>query len=1050
MPDVMPDATPDATPNLPSLLPWQFAVLAWLCGIWSVRFPVPALVAGTLLFGACLRPRYGTSALRQHLFHRLHRVSRLLPAPPPAPASPRTVLPTAAAMLLALCTGIGAAHLALNAPLPTPGFMDAREKVRITGTVYAVQPAMAERLQVILDDVRCQRDNGETVSLPGRTVWTWDSPMPATMPRIGPGQQVSLTQRIKPVRGFLNPGTWDSGQYWRDQGVLWRVWSRGSGYDLAISCTPSALWQLRETLRTRTLNVLAQGAGPHKPISGAAAAPESDMASGLVSGLVTGQVSGKASDLASGATPGPISDVKSGVTSDMTSGPTPGPTHNPAPEPDMAPDLAPHLTADKQLTDTPLSVVPALLFGDRFHITYDRMEQLSLASVSHSLALSGMHLGVLSGLGWCLAWLAGRLCPAILLRLPRPKLAVLFAAPLVAGYVWLGGATPSLLRAALMFACWGLLLWRNRPRVLLDGVFMAVALITLHNPLALFDLRLQLSALAVLSLALLLNPVNAALRRLPPFRTIHTDKRVQAPHGLPAGSLSGAQRGLFHTSASISGRVSGLGHLLRNGTAGLLAANLCIQLGMLPVVVWNFNTVSPWFLLNLLWLPVLGMITLPASLAGFAFSQMAALPLADATQAMAAWSFRLAAQPVTLLFDGLDALQQAGWLRPHLSLRPHWLSITGYWCVLLFVATAFTRHSRTAAAGMLLGLCLLCAPLATRLSDATGPLNGGTGGVSLTLLDVGQGQAALITLPHEQRILVDGGGFGLSGFDTGKSLVVPTLTWRMPPALHGIANSHPDTDHLQGLIYPLRHARVQRYAGNGQPGSHANEGLLSSALASAGLSHEALYAGDVLWEDNGLRLEVLHPPRRSGQARNAAGQEKPLSANNAALVLRLVHHGRGLALLMGDLERQGLRTLLGSGADLSAEVLVLPHHGARSSLMPELYAAVRPHYAISSTGQLNQWNFPSPAVRAALADMGIPLYDTARHGQIRVHWPSGSLPLREQTANLPPGTPAGQPEAKTQAKADTMPAHLAGKDSAQQGNTPPPRLTTVTGAPPLP
>lgn len=953
-------------------------------------------MAGTLLFGACL--------------WSLHRA-------PSAPASLRLALPTAAAMLLALFAGISSAHLALHSPPAAPPFMDAREKVRITGTVYAVQPAMQERLQVVLDDVRCLRDNGETVSLPGRTVWTWDTPVPADLPRIGPGQQVSLTQRIKPVRGFLNPGTWDSGQYWRDQGVHWRVWSRGSGYELAISGTPSVLWQLRETLRTRTLNVLTQGAGPQKPISGAAAAPESD----------------------------------------MESGPTPEPTHNPAPEPDMAPDLAPGLAPDltpdlsaiKQLTDTPLSVVPALLFGDRFHITYDRMEQLSLAAVSHSLALSGMHLGVLSGLGWCLAWLAGRLCPAILLRLPRPKLAVLFAAPLVAVYVWLGGATPSLLRASLMFACWGLLLWRNRPRVLLDGVFMAVALITLHNPLALFDLRLQLSALAVLSLALLLNPVNELLRRLPPFRTAQSsgtaDNREQAPHGHTAGTLSGTQRGLPHAAKHIAGRTSGLGHLLRNGTAGLLAANLCIQLGMLPVVVWNFNTVSPWFLLNLLWLPVLGMVTLPACLAGFAFSQMAALPLADATQAMAAWCFRLAALPVSLLFDGLDALQQAGWLRPHLALRPHWLSITGYWCVLLFVAAAFTRHSRTAAAGILLGLCLLCAPLATRLADATGPLspNGGTGGVSLTLLDVGQGQAALITLPHERRILVDGGGFGLSGFDTGKSLVVPALTWRMPPALHIIANSHPDTDHLHGLIYPLRHARVQRYAGNGLPGSPSNERLLGTALAAAGLSHEAFHAGDVLWEDNGMRLEVLHPPRGSGQEHGSTGQSKPLSANNAALVLRLVQHGHGLALLMGDLERQGLRSLLRSGADLSADVLVLPHHGARSSLMPDLYAAVRPHYAISSTGQLNQWNFPSKAVRAALADVGIPLYDTAHHGQIRVHWPADYLPVRgrqdqqEQQKQREQGKqrePGEQREQREQA---------AGQLPGQ------PRITTVTGAPPL-
>ena len=247
---------------------------------------------------------------------------------------------------------------------------------------------------------------------------------------------------------------------------------------------------------------------------------------------------------------------------------------------------------------------------------------------------------------------------------------------------------------------------------------------------------------------------------------------------------------------------------------------------------------------------------------------------------------------------------------------------------------------------------------------------------------MGQGQSVLITLPHEQRILVDGGGFGLAGFDTGKSIVTPALTWHMPPSLALVANTHPDTDHLQGLFYPLRYFDVDRFVVNGDKASRSNAARLREVEKGAGVKPETVAAGDVLFEHEGLRLEVLHPPRDRGRA----------SSNNAALVLRLVRNGHGLALLMGDLEKEGINTLLASGRDLSAEVLVLPHHGAKSSLVPRLYDAVRPQIALAGTGYLNHWKFPSQAVRDELVKQGIPLYHTAEHGQVRIVWRGDGAP----------------------------------------------------------
>jgi len=110
--------------------------------------------------------------------------------------------------------------------------------------------------------------------------------------------------------------------------------------------------------------------------------------------------------------------------------------------------------------------------------------------------------------------------------------------------------------------------------------------------------------------------------------------------------------------------------------------------------------------------------------------------------------------------------------------------------------------------------------------------------------------------------------------------------------------------------------------------------------------------------------------------------------NNASLVARLVWRGVPLALLCGDVQIAALRGLLQiqDSAGLGAQVLVLPHHGSASSLVPEFYRAVGPRLALVSCGYGNQWGFPTFAVVAALEALDIPLRSTAQFGQIAVRW----------------------------------------------------------------
>ncbi|MDO9631045.1 MAG: DNA internalization-related competence protein ComEC/Rec2, partial [Humidesulfovibrio sp.] len=134
--------------------------------------------------------------------------------------------------------------------------------------------------------------------------------------------------------------------------------------------------------------------------------------------------------------------------------------------------------------------------------------------------------------------------------------------------------------------------------------------------------------------------------------------------------------------------------------------------------------------------------------------------------------------------------------------------------------------------------------------------------------------------------------------------------------------------------------------------------------------------GDRLDLGSGVVLEALHPAEDFDKA----------TTNERSLVLRLVWNGEPLALLPGDVQRAGIEDMIERGRDLRAQVLLLPHHGSKSSLSGMLYEAVAPAQALVSCGYLNHFRFPNQAVVDDLARRGIPLASTAERGMVEVVW----------------------------------------------------------------
>ena len=564
------------------------------------------------------------------------------------------------------------------------------------------------------------------------------------------------------------------------------------------------------------------------------------------------------------------------------------------------------------------AMVLALVTGNRSRLDMATSEATRSAGLAHTLALSGLHVGFVAAMGLGLAWFFSWIYPPILLAVPRPKLAVLLAAPLVLGYAWLGQPSQSLIRAATMFGFWGFLLLQGRGRVLMDGLFFALAVIIFITPFAVFDLSLQMSALAVAGIGVMYPGLRSLL--------CHGQRWWTKP-------------------------------LLWVG--GLLAVSLCANIALLPLVSRIFGTWSPNFLLNLVWIPILGLAVMPLGLLGMMLSVMSwAAPLG-------AYCLLMAARLMDWLLVLLHITGETGVTPVFSVLRPLWPELIGGG--LLLVLAVLVWMNRRACVGLAgLGFVLLVWPHVSVMAVDAQDV------VRLTLIDVGQGQAAVIATPGGHRWLIDGGA-GSKSFDFGESVVAPALTAGRPPRLDGVFMSHPDADHSHGLPFILSRFDVGGYYTNGMKPRGRTGKRMHTVLMDKAMLPEVLHAGQRLRLGQDTFLEVLHPA--SGFT-NSHGNER-------SLVLRLVRKGRPLALIPGDIEKYGIAALLASSHDLSAEILVLPHHGSRTGHVPELYRAVLPEAALCSNGYLNRYGFPHAEV---VHGVGVPVFSTSGHGQVTALW----------------------------------------------------------------
>jgi competence protein ComEC len=230
--------------------------------------------------------------------------------------------------------------------------------------------------------------------------------------------------------------------------------------------------------------------------------------------------------------------------------------------------------------------------------------------------------------------------------------------------------------------------------------------------------------------------------------------------------------------------------------------------------------------------------------------------------------------------------------------------------------------------------------------------------------DVGQGSAVLVRTRHH-ALLHDAGAQYSADSDAGTRVLVPLLRAIGVTRLDLLMLSHRDSDHVGGAAAVLSAVPVVALSSSLEP---------THALLAGPRPHTRCEAGQT-WRWDGVEFRVLHP-RADDYA--GAATKKP---NTMSCVLAVTDAQGRRALLTGDLEaEQEARLVRDAPAMLRADVLLVPHHGSRTSSTPDFVDAVAPRVALVQAGYRNRFGHPAPEIVARYAERGIVLHETVHCG----------------------------------------------------------------------
>jgi competence protein ComEC len=388
----------------------------------------------------------------------------------------------------------------------------------------------------------------------------------------------------------------------------------------------------------------------------------------------------------------------------------------------------------------------------------------------------------------------------------------------------------------------------------------------------------------------------------------------------------------------------------------LFALSLTAFIGVMPFIALTFNRITfASLVLNFAAIPLVGLIMAGGYvflLASFTVPFLAGI-LADVSG---------------FLIQGLVILSEIPEIIPFTSFRvptPYILVVVFYFLFLLSfqLPPVIKKQKWISTLGLLvMALILISYPFSDKKKLLT-----------LTFIDVGQGESILVEFPGQKKMLVDGGGLYDDSYDVGEKVVSRFLWNKGIKTIDFMVLTHAHPDHLNGLKSIAGNFKIKEFWEAYTPVEDSSYEELKKSIGDE-VIQQKVFRGDSN-SISGVRIDVLHPKESDQKVRQVH--------NDHSIVMR-ISTGDISFLLTGDIGEDAEREILENIGSLNSQIFKSPHHGSRSSSSASFLEAVEPEIIVISVGKRNFYNLPDPVVLERYNATGAAVLRTDTHGAIEI------------------------------------------------------------------
>ncbi len=378
--------------------------------------------------------------------------------------------------------------------------------------------------------------------------------------------------------------------------------------------------------------------------------------------------------------------------------------------------------------------------------------------------------------------------------------------------------------------------------------------------------------------------------------------------------------------------------------SALIGVSISAQIGVTPILFYYFGQCSIITLIaNLFVVPLAGII-LP--LGGITF--FVSFLWIGIAKALAMVNYLC----ITILLYSVSYLAKLPYGLIYLPSPPWWI-LVGYYLIILLLTDAF----RIGRKGIIISLALLNIFVISELCKHKDVL-------TVSFLDVGQGDATFIQFPKGGTLLIDGGKE-----DVGEWVLIPFLNHLGIHSIDTVVITHPDIDHFGGLFTVIKERSVKMVIDNGKRGDNQRYDEFLNTIFERKIKHITTRRDDKIVGFEGVEIAILSPWKRLFS-----------DDNNNSICLRITY-GDVSFLFSGDMESAALSRLVAVD-NVETMVIKVPHHGGIGSLCEEFIEEVHPKFAVISVGRNNRFGHPRPEVLDAYKQEGTYIYRTDKDGAL--------------------------------------------------------------------